>query len=86
MVDEWVSVFLLAIYHLVAVDLFLAHRILAVPFEQHIQRPVGENGETVLCKHVGLPCGNAVVVACRHVEVAACEVALILVVGFEYSS
>ena len=84
MVDEGVAVVLMAVHHIVAVLLLLAHGVHAVPLQEQTDGPLREHGITVAGEHVAREAGDAVVVACRHIEVAAREVALVLVHGFEH--
>ena len=86
MVDEGVAVFLLGGHGLVAVEFFLADRVLAVPFQQKVDGPVGEGGIAVVGQHIAVPARDAVVIGGGHVEVRAGEIALVLVVGLEDTS
>ena len=83
MVDEGVAVSLDLCHGVVALCLTAAHGVLSVPFKEKVYCPGLEEGEVVAGEHVGVPRRGACVVACRHVEICACEVALVFVVGFE---
>ena len=83
-VDEGVAVVLRGIHGIVAVNLLLAHGVLAAPLEQQVDGPRGECGIAVAGQHVAVPRADAAVVGGSHVEVVAGKVALILVVGLKH--
>ena len=83
-VDKRVAVFLLCVCSVVALSFLFADRVVAVPFQEHIQSPIGEHRVLVAGEHFAVPRRDEVVVACGHVEVGASEVALELIVWFPH--
>ena len=92
-VDKGIAVVLNRIDGIVAVHFLLAHRVLPMPFQEHGHRPIlqGLRGSAVahhtrfLTAFVihGVPIGHFIFVACHHVEVGACQIALVFVYRFE---
>ena len=82
-VDEGVAVVLYLIHRIVARHLLVAHGILARPLKQQVDRPLVEGEPRCVRHHVGIFPG-VVLVAGGHVEIGACKVALILVVGLKH--
>ncbi len=83
MVDKGVAVALHFIYCVVALDFLVADRVLTVPFQQQVHRPCSEKRIAVAGEHVALPARVDVVVARCHIEICACEVALVFIIRLE---
>ena len=79
MVDKRVSVVLMLVDSVVAVNLLLAHRVLLVPLQEQIYSPGCVARIAVSGKHRTAPRSDFVVIASRHIEIRAGKVALILV-------
>ena len=84
MVYERVAVVLKSVHGIVAIGLFLAHCVLAVPFQQQVERPCLVGRIRIAGKHVGAPCADFVIVGRSHVEICARKVALIFVDRLEH--
>ena len=86
-VDKGIAVALNAIDALVALDLLLAHRIHACPLHQHVDCPSRESlvaiGPIVKLR-AARPGGQFKFVAGRHIEIGACQVSLVLVIGLKH--
>ena len=83
MIDERIAVVLASIGSIVALNFLFAHGVVAMPLKQHVKRPCAEHWIVVAGKHVARPVGNLVIVAGGHVEISACKVALVHVVGLK---
>ena len=53
-IDEWIAIMLMSIDSLVAINLFLRHRVLAMPCEHEIVEPIGERWIGVASEHIVL--------------------------------
>ena len=88
-VDERVAVALNLIDGLVALDLLLADRVQTGPFHQHVDGP-GREGLIAVGGIVQLgtagPGGQFILVASGHIEIGACQVTLVFVVGLEHGA
>ena len=79
-VDEWVAIVLVFVDGFVAVDLFLRHRVLAMPCEHDIVEPRSKRWVGVASENiVAIEGRKAVFVASDEIEIGARNVAFILV-------
>ena len=82
-IDKRIAVSLILLHIVVAVDLFLAHRILTRPLQQHVGRPGHERGIGVAHKHVVIY-PLQIVIDGRHIEYGAGKVPLVFVSRLEH--
>ena len=88
-VDVGVTVVLEVVGCIITLQFFFAYGVLPMPFQHQIQVPrlihriagAVENGAGGA---IAFPRGNFGIVACCHIEVGACKVALVFVVGFPH--
>ena len=68
---------------LIAVDLFLRHRVVAMPFQQErkaVCRQIGRSGRVHLGSVTVIQ--DILTITCRHIEERPCEITFVAVVGF----